>query len=360
MGILRINLKKEVDDSYDIVIGSGLFNKLAAELKKSPLGSSYVIITDSNVARLYGKELLNNFSDKNIRAHLLTFAAGEKSKSRKTKEKIEDEMLKLALGRDTCIIALGGGVVGDLAGFVAATYMRGVPYIQVPTTLLAQIDSSIGGKVGLDTQYAKNSVGAFYQPKRVITDVNFLKTLPKKELMNGMAEIIKHALIKDKDFFYFLEKNMDKIFNIDSKILPIVIKKNCEIKSDIVSKDEKEKGLRKILNYGHTIGHAIESASSYSISHGEAVSIGMGYAANLSVNMGFLDEGSQARQNNLLESSGISPKLLNNKLNKRKILEYIKRDKKIINGKMQFVLLDSIGHAFIYDKITLEDIKNIL
>ena len=269
-------------------------------------------------------------------------------------------MLRLALGRDSCIIALGGGVVGDLAGFAAATYMRGIPYIQVPTTLLAMVDSSIGGKVGVDTLHAKNAIGAFYQPKKVIIDLNFIKTLPKNEIANGLAEIIKQALIKDKNFFHFLEKNIDKILSYDLYILKQTIKRSCEIKASIVMQDEREKGIRKILNYGHTIGHAIESALNYKISHGQAIAIGMSYAAKLSAKLGFLHEGSVIRQNNLLEYIGLPHKLSHHKLKPRKILEHIQYDKKIINGKINFVLLNSIGDVIISDKITLEDIKQIL
>ncbi|MBI2541085.1 3-dehydroquinate synthase [Candidatus Woesearchaeota archaeon] len=360
METVKIDLNKETDDSYDIFIDSFLFDGLADELKRKPAANSYAVITDSNVGKIYGKKLLKNLQDDEINSHLISFSAGEKSKSRKTKERIEDEMLRLGLGRGTCIIALGGGVVGDLAGFVAATYMRGIPYIQVPTTLLAMADSSIGGKVAVDTPHAKNSVGSFHQPKKVVIDINFLKTLPKKEIANGLAEIIKHALIKDKDFFHFLEKNIDGILKCDLEALKQAIKRSCEIKADIVAEDEKEKGLRKILNYGHTIGHAIESALKYGISHGEAVAVGMCCAAKLAAKKGFLDEGSVIRQNNLLDHAGLPHKLSHHKLKPKIILERIKYDKKIINGRINFVLLNSIGNAFVSDDVTLEDIKKIL
>ncbi|MDP3765066.1 MAG: 3-dehydroquinate synthase [Nanoarchaeota archaeon] len=360
MEACRVDLKREVDNSYDIMIGRGLFDNLATELKNKPIANAYAIIADSNVTKIYGRKLLKNLHDNNIHSHLIDFPAGEKSKSRKTKEKIENDMLGLALGRDTCIIALGGGVVGDIAGFVAATYMRGIPYIQIPTTLLSMVDSSIGGKVGVDTVHAKNAIGAFYQPKKVIIDLNFLRTLPKKELINGIAEIIKHALVKDKDFFHFLEKNIDKILKCDLNVLKSTIKRSCEIKASIVMQDEKEKGLRRILNYGHTIGHAIESALNYKISHGNAIAIGMSYAAKLSSKLEFLHEGSVIRQNNLLEYVGLPHKLSHHKLKPKKILEHIQYDKKIINGKINLVLLNSIGDAFISDRITLEDIKNVL
>lgn len=360
MDIVRVGLREEIDNSYDILIDEGLVDNLVQELRQKPIANAYAIITDSNIAKTYGKNLLNGLKNKNINAHLISFPAGEKSKTRKTKEKLEDEMIKRALGRDTCIIALGGGVVGDVAGFVAATYMRGIPYIQVPTTLLAMVDSSIGGKVAVDTGHAKNVIGAFYQPKKVIIDLNFLKTLQKNELSNGLAEMIKHALIKDKDFFHFLEKNIGKILKLDPDVLKTAVKRSCEIKASVVMQDEKEKGIRRILNYGHTIGHAIESALSYKISHGNAITIGMSYAAKLSAKLGFLHEGSVIRQNNLLEYAGLLHKLSHHKLKPRSILEHVQYDKKIVNGKLNFVLLNSIGDAFVSDKVAMEDIKNII
>ena len=359
MEVVKVDLREEIDNSYDIVIGNGLLDSLAMELKKVP-ANEFAVITDSNIAGTYGKKLINSLKKENIDVHLITFSAGEKSKSRKTKEKIENEMLRLNLGRDACIIALGGGVVGDLAGFVAATYMRGIPYIQVPTTLLAMVDSSIGGKVGVDTIHAKNAIGAFYQPKKVIIDLDFLNTLQKNELSNGLAELIKHALIKDSNFFHSLEKNICKILKLDSDALKTAIKRSCEIKADIVMQDEKEKGIRRILNYGHTIGHAIESSLNYRISHGNAIAIGMNYAAKLSAKLGHLHEGSVIRQNNLLEYAGLPHKLSHHKLKPRKLLEHVQYDKKIINGRINFVLLNSIGDAFISDDVAMEDIKNIL
>ena len=360
MEICHVNLEREIDNSYDILIGHGLSDNLPSELKLKSIANSYAIITDSNVEKTYGKKLLKNFLNADLHTHLISFPSGEKSKSRKIKERIENEMLKLGFGRDSCIIALGGGVVGDLAGFVASTYMRGIPYIQVPTTLLAMVDSSIGGKVAVDTSKAKNVIGAFHQPKKVITDLNFLKTLPKDEFTDGMAELIKHALIKDKEFFHFLEKNVGKILNKDFEILEKTIKRSCEIKASIISQDEKEKGLRKILNYGHTIGHSIESASNYEISHGQAIAIGMSYAAKLSAKLGFLHEGSVIRQNNLLDYLGFPRRISSRKLKPSKILENIQYDKKIANGKMNFILLKSIGDAFISDKVAVEDIKDVL
>lgn len=360
MEVCHIELKEHTDTSYDVFIDTGLFDSIASGLEKSPIANAYVIIADSNIAKSYGKTLLGDLKKRSIRADLIAFPAGEKNKNRKSKERIEDEMLKRSFGRDTCIIALGGGITGDIAGFVAATYMRGIPYIQVPTTLLAQVDSSIGGKVAVDAMHAKNVIGAFYQPKKVIIDVNFLRTLPKIEIANGLVEIIKHALISDKDFFHFLEKNVDKILELDELIVIKTIKRSCWIKGSIVMQDENEKGLRRILNYGHTIGHAIESAMNYEIGHGQAIAIGMSYAAKLSAKLGLLNQGSVIRQNNLIEHIGLPHKLSHSKLKPKKILEYIQYDKKIINGKINFVALKSIGDAFVSDNVALDDIRHIL
>ena len=358
MEACRIDLKKE-DESYDMLIGNGIIDDFVSELKIKT-ASSYVIITDSNVKKYHSDKLLASLKKKNLNVHQIFFKAGEQSKTRKTKEKIENEMLEIGVKRDSCIIAFGGGVVGDMAGFVASTYLRGIPYIQIPTTLLAMADSSIGGKVGVDTEYSKNSIGAFYQPKKVIMDLNFLRTLPKDEFANGMVELIKHGLIKDKDFFHFIEKNLGKIFEQDQKILSSAIKRSCEIKSSIVSIDEKETGARKILNYGHTIGHAIESALDYKIKHGEAIAVGMHHAAKISSRLGFLDEGSAIRQDNLLRKMGFKLKLSHHELKPGKILRFMENDKKIINGKINFILLKSMGDAFVHDGLTFEDLKEFL
>lgn len=357
---INVNLKRGADNSYEICIGEGLLSDISDELKSKSTSNAYAIITDSKVEKIYGRRLLKDFEEKNIHTHLITFRAGEKSKNRQTKEKIEDEMLELALGRDTCIIALGGGVVGDLAGFVAATYMRGIPYIQIPTTLLAQVDSSIGGKTGVNLKGAKNLIGAIHQPKKVIIDLDFLQALPKGEFVNGLAEVIKYALIKDKKFFAFIEENIEKILLRDKEAVRNLVTRSCEIKAFVVSHDEREKGLRKMLNYGHTIGHAIESALDYKISHGNAISIGMSYAGKLSAKKGFLSEDDLIRQDNLLEYVGLRKKLSHHKLKPGKILEYIKYDKKIVNGKLNFILLSSIGDAFVSEEVSLEDIEEVM
>ena len=354
----QVNLKESADNSYEILIGSNLNAKILEDLKEKKY-SKYAIVTDSNLI-IYGKKLQQLLQKNNLHCHLISFKAGEQNKTRKTKEEIEDKLISLNFQRDSCIIALGGGVVGDIAGFVAATYMRGIPYIHVPTSLLAMADSSIGGKVGVDTKEGKNMIGDFHQPKKVYIDIDYLKSLPDEEFANGMAEIIKHAIIKDRNFFHFLEKSISKIMRKDADILKQMIKTSCEIKASIVEKDEKEKGIRKLLNYGHTIGHAIESASSYRIKHGFCVAIGMSYAAKLSAKYGFLDEGSVIRQNNLLEMIGLPHRIKHHDLKPKKIADAIVYDKKIINNKINFVFLNSIGDSFVSENASIEDIKKVL
>ena len=360
METCRVEIKEDSDKSYGITIGSAIIEYFAKKLKEKNISNSYVIVADSKIEKLYGAMLLKSLKENKLNAHIISFPFGEKNKSRKTKEVIEDKMLGLNLKRDSCILALGGGVVGDVAGFVASTYMRGIPHIQIPTTLLSMADSSIGGKTAVNTPQAKNAIGSFHQPKEVIIDIDFLKSLPKEELKNGIAEIIKHALIMDANFFYFLEKNMEKIFALDAKILQDTIKKSCEIKASVVMQDEKEKGVRKFLNYGHTIGHAIESASNYEISHGNAISIGMACAAKISVSKGFLKEGDAIRQNNLLEHAELLHRISHHNLKPGKILEHLVYDKKIKDGRLNFVLLKCIGDAFVSDSISTEDIKKVL
>jgi 3-dehydroquinate synthase len=253
---------------------------------------------------------------------------------------------------------LGGGVIGDLAGFVAATYLRGVPLIQIPTTLLAQVDSSIGGKVAIDHGQLKNKIGAFYQPKLVITDIATLKTLDTKTLIDGLAEVIKYAVIRDKEFLTYIEGNLDKIKSLDNKALEEIVFRSAKIKVEIVEKDEKDLGLRAILNYGHTVGHAIESASDFKVEHGKAVAIGMLAAAKISNRMGILDKNELLRLKSLIERAGLPTKIPNLKV--KEIIQTIKHDKKILRGKIRFVLPKLIGRVFITDEVSLSLVEQIL
>lgn len=327
---LHVSLKRD-GNSYDIIIEPGCIENI----RGIEIADSYAIITDSNVRKLYADKLLENL---NTKTEIFEFKAGETQKIRETKARLEDEMHANGFSRDSCIIALGGGVVGDVAGFVAATFNRGIPYMQVPTTLLAQVDSSVGGKVGVNTPHGKNLIGAFYQPKKVYIDPDTLSTLPEREIKNGLAEIIKYGVIYDKDLFEFLENNIEKI--MDSEILTKVISRCCEIKAEIVSKDEKEENFRLILNYGHTIGHAVEACSNYSYTHGEAISIGMALAGKIAVNKGFLEPDEFERQNKLIEKAGLPIKAQSNV---DELIEAMHLDKKRKNNEIMFVLSERIG-----------------
>ena len=291
MGNIKVNLKKTEDKSYDIVIEEGVLGQIPSLLKEAGLGHKFAIITDSTVELLYGAALSEEFIKNDLANKIITFPAGEQNKNRDTKAWIEDQMLEDKFGRDSVVIALGGGVVGDIAGYVAASYTRGLSYVQIPTTLVACVDSSIGGKTAVDTVHGKNLIGAFHQPWAVYIDVNTLLTLNEKEIREGLAEVIKYGVISDDNLFSFLEENMHLIFSYDKQALTHIIKRGCEIKAQVVEKDEKESNLRKILNFGHTIGHAVENLSDYKISHGGAISIGMVAEGKLAVEMGLWNEG---------------------------------------------------------------------
>jgi len=342
---VRVNLEKKVNDSYNILIENNLSKKLATKIVNDNFGKSYCIITDSKVKRLFGNNLLKQFKNKKVKVNLISFSAGEKYKTVKTVERISEEMLSKNFDRRTCVIALGGGVVGDLAGFVAATYLRGVNFVQVPTTLLAMVDSSVGGKTGVNLSKGKNSFGAFYQPKKVYIDPKFLKKLPKSEIRNGLSEVVKHAIIKDKKFFTYLEENYKKLLSLNPKIMSQVIKRNCEIKARVVEKDEKEINYRRIVNYGHTIGHALEVLGNYKkFKHGEAISIGMAVEAGVSQKMGYLSEQEAERIKKLLHNIGLPIKIpKDSKFSSKKIMQATQKDKKTINGTVYYALPKSIG-----------------
>jgi len=339
---VRVNLMKRVDDSYDILIGRGLLEEIPARLKKRPVGNKYAIITDSNIRSSYGKKFLALMKRSGLRCCLLSFPAGEKHKTLATVESLQNQMLENGIDRKSAVIALGGGVVGDAAGFAAGTYMRGIPFIQVPTSLLAMVDSSIGGKVGVNLAKGKNSCGLFSQPKMVFSDVSLLKSLPKRELRNGLAEAIKHAVIADKNHFYFIEQNKEKIIGADATTLTELIKRSCEIKAGIVEIDEREQNFRKIVNYGHTVGHAIEVLTKFrEFSHGEAIAIGMAAEGRLAVDSRFLTERELYRQNKLLEDFGFNIGLP--KIRPEVLVKEMRKDKKAVSGKIQFALPSGIG-----------------
>jgi len=276
---------------------------------------------------------------------LITIPAGEKSKNRKNKELIEDMMFESNMARDSAIIALGGGVVGDIAGFVASTYNRGIPYVQYPSSLVACVDSSIGGKTAIDTKHGKNLIGSFYQPWKVYIDLNTLTTLKKQEIKEGMAEIIKYGIIYDSDFFGYISDHINEIFNYDMDVLKKIIKRSCEIKGFVVENDEKESNLRKILNFGHTVGHAVEQLSNYSITHGNAISIGMVIEAKIAAKSHILNNESVKMIYEIFRRAGLPTELKSN-IDRSKIIETMKLDKKARKGNIEFALPEKIGEMY--------------
>jgi len=345
-------------NSYQIYVGSGLLARTGHWLKENGFSGKLVIITDPTVNRLYGEALNQSLDKDGFSVITLLVPEGEKQKSLETAGKLYHELTDCYAERTTPIIALGGGVIGDLTGFVAATYMRGVPLIQIPTTLLAQVDSSIGGKVAVDHGQLKNKIGAFYQPRLVIADIDTLKTLPANELANGLAEVIKSAAIWNKEFFAFLEKNLDRIKSLDEKALEEIVFQSVKIKAEIVEKDERDLGLRSVLNYGHTIGHAIESVSDFNLEHGRAVAIGMLAAARISNKMGILNKNELIRLKSVIEKAGLPTEMPD--LAVEKIIQAMKHDKKVRQDKIRFVLLKSIGNVFITDEVSPSLVEEVL
>jgi 3-dehydroquinate synthase len=341
MQTLIVNLSQENKLSYPIFIGNVLHKKIEKYLKNKTV----VIVTDNIVKLIYKEKYKNYFENKGYRTHLISFKNGELSKNQKVKTMIEEKMLKLNIDRDALVIALGGGVVGDMAGFVAATYMRGISYIQIPTTLLAMVDSSIGGKTAIDTPYGKNLLGVFWQPVAVFIDVEFLSSLPGSHINNGLVEAIKMFITSDARAFTYVEKNIEKIIAHDPILLKDIITRAIKIKSRVISEDMKDYGARMILNFGHTMGHAIEFVANYKLLHGYAVGLGIVIESRISMMLGLLDCATVERIENVLAKLGISKKLLRNiKLNN--MLNVIKMDKKAKKNNAHFILLNKIGSVF--------------
>jgi len=345
-------------NSYEIHIGPGIITQVGHWLKESGFSDKLVIITNPVVKRLYGETLEQNLTREGFRVSMLQVPDGEEQKSLETAGRLYHELSNSYAERTTPILALGGGVIGDLAGFVAATYLRGVPLVQIPTTLLAQVDSSIGGKVAVNHGQLKNKIGAFYQPRLVMSDISTLRTLHPRELANGLAEVIKSAVIWDKEFFAYLEENLDEIKSLDVRHLEEMVFRTAEIKAEVVEKDEKDLGLRNILNYGHTIGHAIESAADFKVGHGESVAIGMLAAAKISNRLGILDINEVTRLRNLIKRANLATEIPN--LDLDRIIQAMGHDKKIIGGKIRFVLPKAIGDVFITDEVDLSLVEQVL
>jgi len=343
---IKVNLEKSHKDSYEILIGQDIMDRVGSIIKIRNHADRYVIVTDSNVNPLYGEMMREKLAEAALPVDLIEIPAGESSKSLNIVLDVVRQLVRLKAGRKSLLIALGGGVVGDVAGFIASIYMRSIPYVQIPTTLLAQVDSSVGGKTGVDVPEGKNLLGTFYQPKAVYIDLSFLKTLSDKDFANGMAEIIKYGIIGDHNFFELLESESKGIKDRNPSLMENLVGRSCKIKADIVEMDEKELGLRRVLNFGHTLGHALEAASGYTLSHGEGVSIGMVGAAKISHRLDYLDGTSYTRIVDLIKEYHLPAKIPTG-METAEIMDFMATDKKTVGGRLHFVLVRKIGTPFV-------------
>ncbi len=329
--------------SYQIEIQQGLLANTALLTQKiAKIGSRFAIVADSNVAKLYGHSLKERLAGAGLEVDLFVFQSGEQNKTRATKEEIENQLFEKGFGRDSCIIALGGGVSTDLGGYIAATYCRGIPLVMIPTTLLGMVDASIGGKTGVNVPHGKNMLGCIYQPKMVLIDPDTLRSLPLKELRNGAVEMIKHGVIADDRYFADLNDHVDELLSLHSETLEKAIYESCRIKKEIVEHDEKESGKRHLLNFGHTVGHALEHVTNFSISHGEAVAIGMLVESHLAVQLGKLKQRDLNAIKAILIKYGL-PLKLEKKFSIESIIDAMTLDKKSQKGIPRFVLINAIG-----------------
>lgn len=347
--------------SYEILIGRDLLAGLGGRCQKLGLGTRCAVISDSNVAPHYAETTAKSLAGAGFQPILITLPAGEKTKSLKWVGHCFDQLANHRLERKSFVVALGGGVIGDLAGWVAASYLRGIPFVQIPTTLLAQVDSSVGGKTGINLSAGKNLVGAFYQPRLVLCDLATLDTLPRREFSAGLAEVIKYGIIYDGAFFRRLEKDLDSAMARDPGTLGRIVARCCAIKADVVSQDETETGLRAILNFGHTIGHAIENSSGYGkYLHGEAISIGQVLAARLSQKLSGLSPAEVDRIRNLLDRAQLPTEAQFSAAQKEKLFAAMKLDKKVSQGEIKFVLAKKIGEVEFGRRVPENEVAAVL
>ena len=356
---LTVNLPQE---SYQIAIASDSLKQLGSQMKQLEIGNKVLVISNPEIFGHYGDLCLKSLKDAGFETYTHLIPAGEEYKNLQSIQQVYDTAQANHLERSSTFMALGGGVIGDMTGFSAATWLRGVNFVQVPTSLLAIVDASVGGKTGVNHPQGKNLIGAFYQPKLVAIDPNLLKTLPPREFRAGIAEVIKYGVIWDEDLFTKLEHHgdLDTLDNVGNELLENIITRSCQAKAEVVSQDEKESGLRAILNYGHTIGHAVESLTHYKqFVHGEAVAIGMVAAGKIALEMGLWTQEEAARQDALIAKAGL-PTDIPSKIDIDDILETIKSDKKVKAGKVRFILPTAIGKVTITDKVTPEIITEAL
>lgn len=342
MPTVKVNLFPGPDSSYPIVIERGMLARLPALIGRVAKGRRVAIVTDSKVAKHYGRALQKKLGEGFGNVRLVSFPSGERSKTRETKARVEDELLAAGYGRDTLIVALGGGVVGDLAGYVASTLHRGVPFVQVPTTLLAMVDSSVGGKTGVDTPHGKNLIGAFWQPILVAVDPDVLRTLPRREVLAGAAEVAKHGVVASAPLFKYCEKNLEGLLAAESAPIARAVRESCRIKAVVVSRDEREGGYRQILNFGHTIAHAIELVRGFSLLHGEAVWAGMAVEALLAEELGLLPAKDAGRIAALCERAFPVRKAMKG-IDPEAVVRATASDKKARQGKVRYALPEAIG-----------------
>jgi 3-dehydroquinate synthase len=356
---MRVKLERARSDSYDIVIGEGVLERLPDIVQAENGVDRCVIITDANVNRLYGDMVKERLKEAAVPLDVIEIPAGESSKSMSTVLEVARQLIALKASRKSLLIALGGGVVGDLAGFVASIYKRSVPYVQIATTLVAQVDSSVGGKTGIDLPEGKNLLGTFYQPRAVLIDLSFLKTLSDKDFKNGLAEIIKYGIISDGAMFSLLEQKRAAVVERQLPVMKTLVERSCGIKAHIVEMDEQEGGLRRILNFGHTMGHALEAASDYRLTHGEAVAIGMVAAAKISARLNELDERSCERIVDVIRQYGL-PTEIPGDFNTKEILGFMASDKKAVGSRLYFVLIKKIGVPFVTAEVPSNMIIDVI
>ena len=345
--------------SYTIAIGEGLTEALIAFVRRAGYSPHGMLVTDTDVGPLYAERIAEYIASAGVAAEIVMIPAGESSKTLDEANRLFTRAIELSLDRQSPIFALGGGVVGDLTGFVAATYMRGVPFVQLPTSLLAQVDSSVGGKVAVNHPLGKNLIGAFYQPDTVFADLDLLRTLPQREIATGLGEIIKYGIICDSEFFAWLEQNRTDVLSLAPAAAAHVIARSCEIKADVVRRDEREGGLRRILNFGHTIAHAIEKETDYiRYRHGEAVAIGMAGAADISEQMGLLRREDRLRIEHLIEAMGLP--LRANGVTVDGMYADLFHDKKTVGGRVHWVLAEGIGRVSVRSDVPEEIVRRAL
>ncbi len=357
--IINVNLPQQ---SYEIAIAPGSLEQLGQQMTSLNPGKKVLVVSNPTIFKHYGERAINSLTSAGFEVVSYCLPAGERYKTLNSIQKLYDIALENRLERSSTMVALGGGVIGDMTGFAAATWLRGINVVQVPTTLLAMVDSAIGGKTGVNHPHGKNLIGAFHQPRKVLIDPEVLKTLPMREFRAGMAEVIKYGIIWDAELFAQLEasKNLNQLRYVKPELIDTILMRSCQAKADVVSKDEKEGGLRAILNYGHTIGHAVESLTGYRlVNHGEAVAIGMVAAGQIAVALGLWQQEDTERQNALIQKAGL-PTRLPDGIDIEEIIAALQLDKKVKAGKVRFILPTQIGVVKITDNVPSETIRQVL